>query len=83
MDGGSESKNRIIGELRQVDDIFLSHNILININVDKNISPKPGDIVSSIVKLEFPKNTSEFRYKEFLQAKNIYLSTNIDTFEII
>lgn len=83
MDGGSESKNRIIGELRQVDDISLSHNFLININVDKNISPKPGDIVSSVVKLEIPKNTTEFRYKEFLQAKKIYLSTNIDTFEIV
>lgn len=83
MDGGNESKNRIIGELRQVDDIHLSHNFLININVDRNISPKPGDIVSSIVKLELPKNTTEFRYKEFLQAKNIYLSANIDTFEIV
>lgn len=83
MDGSDESRNRIIGELRQVNNFSLPKNLLISISVDKNISPKPGDIVSSIVKLELPKNTDEFQYREFLQAKKIYTTANIDTFELI
>lgn len=83
FDGSTESKNRIIGELRQVNNTTISKKTLIQISIDKNISPKPGDILSTIVKVESPKNTAEFRYKEFLQAKNIYLNANIDTFEFI
>ena len=83
MDGSNESRNRIIGELRQVNNVSLPKNLLISISVDKNISPKPSDIVSSIVKLELPKNTDEFQYREFLQAKKIYTTANIDTFELI
>lgn len=83
LDGSSESKNRIIGELRQVNNKDIYDKMLIQVSIDKNISPKPGDILSTIVKVESPKNTEEFRYREFLQAKNIYLTANIDTFEVI
>ena len=83
FEGSTESKNRMIGEIRQINNIPNSQRILIQIAVDKNISPKPGDILSTIVKVESPKNTEEFRYKEFLQAKHIYLTANIDVFELI
>lgn len=83
FEGSTESKNRMIGEIRQINNIPNSQRILIQITVDKNISPKPGDILSTIVKVESPKNTEEFRYKEFLQAKHIYLTANIDVFELI
>ena len=83
LDGSSESKNRIIGELRQVNNKDIYDKMLIQVSIDKNISPKPGDILSTTVKVESPKNTEEFRYREFLQAKNIYLTANIDTFEVI
>ena len=66
FEGSTENKDRMIGEIRQINNI-----------------PKPGDILSTIVKVESPKNTEEFRYKEFLQAKHIYLTANIDVFELI
>lgn len=76
-------KNQYSSKIHSINDIKLNNELSIIINITSTYNLNIWDKITTNSKLYLLKNSSDFKYKDFMNTKNIYASMNIYNFDTI